>query len=471
MRAFRAYNPFSALRHKLMLLAEAVPPPLPATIFKSFTELAGSYIGYYSIPSGGRGNMLTGNLAFRIKGSSASLYSFSGDATPFRVLVDSDTFSTRVTPTLASGKIPLFSGLADAWHTVIIWRDNSPSGQGFAITGNLVEAYGSAADVQPMGVAYNVCDPAFPGIATAARTTQADNPSGLLTVTDTTGWSGRPVGSVHMRAKYDRLYVMCRKTSTHVFVSVNGALGTACSLSAWDDSTQGIDGWRLVTTPASASDYSELIISGGGAEAITTPETQLYGVMAVGSTAAIAAPTGTKRHVTMLGASQVEGVALGAGGYRNDIHLAQNRLGIYASSNGQAGGAITTLTAAIPTVATKYAVKDIALLSIGINSTDDGAFQSSYEALITAVLAAGWTKVICRGVVTVSSTTSKNAKIAAAVASIGNPNVVYADVSTWTATTNGAGGTIAMPDGAHPNAAGFATMADFMVRDHASLFT
>lgn len=459
----------SSLLFKLMLRAGVSAPP--ATIFKSFTELAGSYVGYYSIPSGGRGNMLVGNLALRIKGSSASLFSFSGDTTPFRVLVDSDTFSTRVIPTLAGGKIPLFSGLSDTWHDVIVWRDNSVSGQGFAITGNLVEAYGSGANAQPMGVAYNVCDPTFPGIATAARTTQADNPSGLLTVTDSTGWSTRPVGSVHMRAKYDRLYVMCNKTATHVLVSVGGALGTACSLSDWDDSTAGIDGWRLVNTPASASSFSELIISGGGAEVSTIPVTQLYGVMAVGSTAEIAAPTGTKRHVTMMGASQVEGITAGAGGYRNDIHLAQNRLGIYAASNGLSGGAITALTAAMPTIATKYAVKDIALLSVGINSADDANFQGDYQALITAVLAAGWSKVICRGVVTVASTASKNAKISAAVTAIGNANVVYADVSTWTATTNGAGGTIAMPDGAHPNAAGFATMADFMVRDHAALFT
>jgi lysophospholipase L1-like esterase len=49
--------------------------------------------------------------------------------------------------------------------------------------------------------------------------------------------------------------------------------------------------------------------------------------------------------------------------------------------------------------------------------------------------------------------------------------VVFASVATWTATTNGAGGSIAMPDGVHPNAAGYQTMADFWVRDHAALFS
>lgn len=453
------------------LLAGAGAAPLPATIFKSFTEMAGSYVGYYSIPSGGRGNMLVGNLALRIKGSSASLFSFSGDTTPFRVLVDSDTFSTRAIPTLASGKIPLFSGLSDTWHDVIVWRDNSVSGQGFAITGNLVEAYGSGADAQPMGVAYYLTDPTFPGVSTVQVATQADNPSGMLTPALATGWTTTAIGSIHMRARFDKLYIFANKAVTHVMVSVNGALATACAVSAWDDSTQGIDGWRLVTLTASPSSYAELIISGGGAESGVITAVQMTGIMAYGSTASIIAPTSTKRHVAMLGASQVEGIVSGAGGYRNDIQMAQNRLSIYATNNGLAGGTIANLTTAIPTIAGKFQAKDICLLSVGINSADDGSFQSSYQALITAVLVAGWTKVICRGLVTTTAQTSKNAKIAAAVAAIANPNVVYADVSTWVATTNGVGGTIAMPDGAHPNAAGFATMADFMVRDHASLFT
>jgi len=145
-------------------------------------------------------------------------------------------------------------------------------------------------------------------------------------------------------------------------------------------------------------------------------------------------------------------------------------LPIDATNNALSGGTIADMTTAIPTIAGKFQVKDIFLLSVGINSADDGSFQSSYQALITAVLAAGWTKVLCRGLVTTTAQTSKNAKIAAAVTAMANPAVVYLDVSTWVATTNGAGGTIAMPDGAHPNAAGFATMADFMVRDHAALF-
>ena len=457
----------SSLFFKLMLRASGPPP---ATIFKSFTELAGSYIGFYSIPSGGRGNMQTSGMAFRIKGSSASMYGFAGDSTPFRVLVDSDVFSTRVIPTFASSKIPLFSGLADTWHDVIVWRDNSGTGQGLAITGNFLEVYGSNADAQPMGQIYYANESSFPGVSTVQVVSQANYPTGYNDIATTTGWSTRPCGAIHMRARYEKLYVFCKNDVTHVMLSIDGAIATLCTVSAWDDSTQELFGWRLINTPASPSTYKELILSAGNDTVfVITPG--MHGVMATGSTASIVSPSNTsKRHVAMLGASQTEGVNIGAGGMRTDIQLAQNRLPIYATSNGSAGGTITGLTAAIPTIAPKFRAKDIALLSIGINSADDGAFQGDYQALIAAVLAAGWTKVICRGLVTTLNNDTKNAKISAAVTAIGNPNVVYADVSTWTATTNGAGGTIAMPDGAHPNAAGFATMADFMVRDHASLF-
>ncbi len=428
-------------------------------------------MGFYTIPSGGRGNMTSGNLAFRIKGSSASLYSFSGDSTPFRVLVDSDTFSSRVIPTLASSKIPLFTGLSDDWHTVIVWRDNSPSGQGFAITGTMVEAFGSNASIQPMGQAYYLTDPTIPFVSTVQFAAQSDQPSGMKSAVSTTGWSTRPIGSIYCQSRFDKLYVFCNNTTTAVMVSVNGALATSCALSAWDDSTQGIDGWRLVTLAASPSAYQELIITGGGNEVSTIPVTPMQGIMAYGSTASIiASAAGTKRHVTMMGASQVEGIVVGSGGYRNDGSLMQNRLPIYITNNGLSGGTIVNLTAAIPTIAGKMQAKDIALLSIGINSADDGNFQTDYQALITAVLAAGWSKVICRGLVQTTAQTSKNTKIAAAVTAMADARVVYAAVATWIATTDGAGGTIAMPDGAHPNAAGFATMADYMVRDHSALF-
>lgn len=455
--------------------------PEPATVFASYNDQPSALMGYCSQPSAGRWNMSGAPpspgaaFAYRIKGSSASMFAFGGDSTPFRVLVDSDTFSNRTIPTLTGGKIPLFSGLADAWHDVMIWQDNSGSGQGFpAPTGNLIEAFGSNAQVLPMGQAWYLGDLSFPGVFAGLTETHSFYPTSqtrkVIGISSQTGW-GMSAGSIHMRAKFEKLWVFADKLATHVMVSVNGALATACALSAIDDGTQATTLWRKVDIAAQSS-YADIILSGGGREDATAPAAGhiMQGVMVTGTGADVDAPTGTRRHVVLIGASQVEGVSTGARGYRNDCHLVQNRLAIYGTNCGLAGGTITGLTAAVPTIATKVVNKDIAMLSVGINSADDANFQTDYQNLIQACLTAGWAKVVCRGLVTVTSNASKNAKISAAVASFSSAAVVYADVSTWTATTDGAGDTIAMPDGAHPNAAGFAKMADYWVRDHASLF-
>lgn len=467
---------------RAILAGGGVPPPAPATIYSTYNDQPSALGGFCLEPSGGRWNLtasstaggaMGGCFAYRIKGSSASMFAYGGDTTPFRVVVDSDDLTTSTAPTLSGGKMPLFSGLSDTWHTVFIWTDNSETGQGFPNgANNLIEAYGSAAQVLPMGMAYNLGDTAFPGVVAGPRidTTYYPQPKKqMIGSSSQTTWGGS-ASSVHMRATYDNLYMFCSGSATHVMVSINGALATACALSTHPGANAaGL--WRKVDTP-SQSTVAEIIISGGGKETAGAISVGviMQGVMVTGSSASIAAPTATKRHVVMIGASQVEGVVTGATGYRNDGHLVQNRLNIYLTNNGLAGGTITGLNTAIPTVATKYPTKDIAMLSVGINSADDANFQTDYTTLIQSCLTAGWSKVICRGLVTTTAQTSKNAKIAAAVASFSSAAVVYADVASWVATTDGSGGTIAMPDGAHPNAAGFAKMADLWYSDHASLF-
>jgi hypothetical protein len=455
-----------------------VTGPAPATVFSQYIDNPTALMGFATEPSAGRWNftssstaptpLVYGTLAFRIKGSSASMFAYSGDSTPFRILVDSYTWANYTVPTLSGGKIPLFSGLSDTWHTVFIWPDNSPTGQGFpAPTGNLIEAFGSAAQVLPMGTAWYAGDPAFPGkfYGTVTDTTFFPQPKKQVYPP---GY-GTSASSVHMRASYTELWVFLNAQATHVNLSINGALAAVCSLSALENAQNGSN-WRLVNTPAQSSTVS-LIISGGGNETTPLGATAMQGVMVTGAGAQILAPTGARRYVALMGASQVEGVVVGAGGYKTDGHLVQNRLPIYLTNVGSAGATIDGLTAQIPTIAGRLANKDIAMLSIGINSPDDAAFQPSYTACIQACLTNGFTKVVARGLVQVSSNASKNAKIAAAVASFGSANVVYADVSSWVATTDGSGGTIPMPDGSHPSPEGFVTMADYWVRDHSAYFS
>lgn len=447
------------------------PPPDPALVTATRAQVANAFMGFASEPSAGRFNMLDACYALRIKGSSASMYdNGSGDTTPIRVLVDSETFSARTIPVRAGGKMELFSGLSDTEHTVIIWRDNSVSGQGFPSTGTLFEAFGSAATISRMGEMYYLGDPAFPGVATGARavTTNA-YPSGQIEMTKTTTHGANVPNAAHFRATYSSVWVFMHKDATRVMVSIDGAAFTEVAVTAWDDSTQGIYGWRKLDIAASPSTQRALIITGAGNTAVGPGDVVVQGVMVVGGT--IAAPSGTRRHVHLYGASQVQGTVSGAGPFRTDGMLVQEALDVYVATNGLASATITGLNTNLATAAAKMGTKDICMLSIGINSADDANFQTDYTTLIQTALNAGYTKVLARGLVQQSANnTSKNNKISAAVSSFGSAAVQYLDVSTWTATTDGAGDTIAMPDGAHPNAAGFQKMADWWVRDHASYF-
>lgn len=463
---------------RALMAGGGAPPPAPAMVFASYGDLATSMGGFCTQPSAGRWNMLNekvGNspgtaFAWRIKGSSASMYAFSGDTTPFRVLVDSDVYANRTMPIMAGGKIPLFTGLADTYHDVMVWTDNSGTGQGFPATGNLVEAFGSAASVQPMGVMHRLTAPTSPCVQTAPSIVTAYYPTTERQIVQQTGY-GNACGSVHFRASFDKLYIHAHKLATHAMVSIDGANPVLVTLSAWDDSVQGTAGWRLVNTPAAAT-VKSYIISCGPETGLAGAGSVIHSVLAYGTGAQILAPTGTRRHVAMMGASQVEGIVDGARSFKIDCHQVQNRVPIYATNIGSSGSTTTLLTTWVPTIAAALPNKDIAMLSVGINSADDANFQPDYQALIQACLTAGFTKVVARGIVMqAGSTAAKNAKIAAAVASFSSPNVVYADVSTWVATLDGAGGTIAMPDGAHPNGAGYAEMANLWARDHSALFT
>lgn len=89
-------------------------------------------------------------------------------------------------------------------------------------------------------------------------------------------------------------------------------------------------------------------------------------------------------------------------------------------------------------------------------------YQANYQILIGKALAAGFQRVICRGLgFPVSTFAAKNAAIAAAVAAVADPRVVYASVDTWTD---------AALNSVHPDRAGYVIMADYWVRDHAALF-
>lgn len=433
------------------------------------TGLAGAFFGYFdTTTTAGRRVWQTADasLFVRVKGTDCVLTCASGDSSPWNVSVDG---GADTTPTFSSGAITLFTGLSDGWHTVHVRPDNSTSGSTYTpTTGTLLSVTGLDPQAEAVGTGYWVKDPSFAGVATFAEVAA---PGGNFVPafpkpTANAGW-GVAGGSLHFKAKFTDLYV--HTSSPEVWYSVDGGAWTKVSLGASPTNPSGkARAWRKVTgLSGSLSTFKELILSDSP---VLTTDLPAMGVLLTGTGNALSAPTVSKTVMHAFGASQTYGFAATMGSI--DVNRLQVTIpSLAAGQHGNSGGTIAQANAAFATWVAKVpvALRQHVQMSIGINSADDGSFQSDYQTLINNFLTAGFTKVICRGLVQTTDNTSKNAKIAAAVAAISNPAVVFASVSTWVASTNGAGGTIEMPDGTHPNDSGYVTMAALALRDHASI--
>lgn len=440
----------------------------PSTLNATFSSVQDAYFGFYTVNgSTRRFAAIRSALSLRIKGTQADLYCTSGDSTPYRVLVDDQAHTAYSTPTLSGGKIPLFTGLADAEHIVHIFSDNSDTGQSIPTTGTLLSVTGVQPYATKLGTSYMTTDVSFPGIYTGTVNANATYSPATATIpASSVGWGHRNTGSIHFRAKFTEMYVFTY--SKTVYVSINGGIMQKVSM---EESASANRYWKKIAgITGSLSSYSSVMISGGGGTAgAYAVDQEILGVMLTGDGAEMVAPTGTKRHCTMFGASQVEGAA--ADSACVDIHMAQPNLPVYALSAGSSGQTLAAAITTIPTWAPKVPYKDICLTSIGTNSPDDANFIPDYKSMVNALLTAGFQKIICRGILDVNSyQAAKNVKIAQAVSELNDSRVVYASIAGWVATTNGANGSIEMPDGNHPTEAGYRTMANKMVADHYSLF-
>lgn len=374
------------------------------------------------------------------------------------------------TPTTSGGIITIYTGLSDATHLVQIRPDNSTNFGNTSTLTTVLTVQGVAPAIVSAGVRYNVIDPSFPGISTYCTVATAGNllPTFGTTMSGGTGTNWGPAnGSLHFRAKGTGIWVFTNEVE--VWYSVAGSAMTKVTLSA----TALVNGtncseWKQITGLTLTGSYQEIIINGSSLGA-NSPVIQE--VLIAGSGASIIASAFTKINVCMFGASQVQGAGATIGA--TDMYQVQPLItGIAVGGSGQSGSTVAQAVTSMPLWAPQYPNKHTIQLSIGFNSADDANFQGDYTNLINACLTAGWTRVICRGTMTVTQSVNlgKNSKVQAAVTALGNSNVVYADVSTWTGSTDGSTG-VWMPDGVHPNAVGYTTQAGYVARDHSTLLT
>ena len=133
------------------------------------------------------------------------------------------------------------------------------------------------------------------------------------------------------------------------------------------------------------------------------------------------------------------------------------RLGYTGVAIGKAGYTVANLNTDLPGWLERKIVTsaDVAIIAIGQNN---GVPDTSvYNAIIDKLLAKGYGKVICRGVIPVQSgnSTAINATIEDIVNGRADPKVKYLNVNSWTS--------ISRPDTIHPDVNGYNQIVDLSV--------
>lgn len=418
----------------------------PSTITATGTQFIAAQAASYR-DAGAKIYLLStvgGNVSafvFMVKGTSATL-DMRNDAAFYdgAALVSVDGGALVSAPNTGS-VYTLFSGLADTWHQVsiqtgTIWGTNNlyllPSVATLSVTG-----------VNPAWVTANYwlyAGDSNPLIHTsgALRSNVASYvPEYLLTAAIT---SLSAIGSIRFRAAATKLYIFA--SATHVFYSRNGGAPVRIATDGRGGFVEGLDGaLATYTVWSSGNNY-----------------------LSVGADAALV-DVGAKKRFDAFGDSIKAGDSV-AGAYdqtRGDVETlgVAAALGFAGATYGLSGQTIaqlqtniTTILAALPAAGPL----DVAELAIGRNDVAagfDAARQTSYAAIIDALIAKGYGRVICRGVLPAPVWTAFNAGIESLVAARADPKVVYVNTDSWSGIATG--------DGTHPTIAGYTAIRSYAI--------
>ncbi len=417
------------------------------------------------IQAGFGGSLSTTQVAGRISGSAsktawvgiitgteAKLTSYQNSGTTATdgqivVSVDGGAFTNAVR---VGAVFTLFTGLAHGPHTVV-WR----YGSAFGDTGNVpVSTTALSVTGQPPSLVIPTSAYIQPNaegslsVATGRTTANSANFAPQLLVASVAN-----IASVRLRGAFTRLFVA--KNASNVWISKNGAAPTLYG----------------PITEANVP-VNGVIVSGLGGDVATYnvwPGDQgasgTSGVLAVAGDAALQ-DIGGKRRLIQFGDSITEGGNIGTTlrGYVEVFQVAA-ALSFAGGTCAIGGYTIAQLDTLLTTTLPQMTVtsNDVAILAIGRNNVGgafDAAEIASYQSCISKLLAAGFGKVLCRGILPSGDRASlwaaENGSISSIVSGLANPNVIFIDTSacpTYTTVSN---------DKTHPDAAGYVVIGDFV---------
>lgn len=420
-----------------------------STVTYTDAQLSSNYVGYFNrLVDTTRCKFHTTNrssFSAYVRGTAARFRCGGGGANPFMVSIDG---GTPTQPNISSEYVQLFTGLSDTEHLVEIYPGSIYANNAWTFTSGVVlEVTGASPQASTIfDVVYNPADPAFPGLDTHAKTaTYGGNvtpthPLINFAASDSYG----QCGATRIRAQASEVWVLTG--DNEIWMSVDNAYPVKRTIG-----TAGGPFWRKIDGLDSENYHDYTIISKAASTGYTFVAVAVKGSMTSVNPALV---------VMQLGDSITRGTGAGTSVAAVDTYKYATSLGAMPSTTAKAGITIETLTTAIPTIFGFLAVPDIAVLAIGRNNvtSTEADFKTAYTSCINALLTAGCTKIICRGITPNTGAdywATQNSWISAVVDTFASSDIVYVGTGSWTG--------IATSDGTHPNETGYVTMADYEV--------
>lgn len=456
------------------------PFPCPAlgaapAITSNFTvaQTAGALFGFIdatathsAIPSNDWNNLDTG-MAVYITGSSATMNIYQALAGGFNFSVDDGAFQVT-TGGAGFQDVTIFTGLSDSQHLVRVVSSAGYNSGGAATrkSGNLFSVTGAAPAVSIIGTGVHVTDPSLVG----QHLSETDNtPGGAITPTfrrvsylfpNTGGNSNYSRnGITKIRAQTSEIWVFTGDPAGHYAID-NGAQVTTVFPAGIGERRC----WRRLATGLDAGTQHTYTITNGRTAASPSTDVPVQGVM-IPSAGAYGTYTAQKTAL-QFGDSITEGANGASTIYTGtlDILVGSAAVGFCGLPCGKGGAVAATLDTAMDSIYDgngHFPVGDVAILAIGRNDTSGAAFRASYDSIIGKLLAAGWPKVLCRGITPDQAGTfllTLDTDIQTVVTARANVNVIFISSATWTNI-----GTNESPpfSGTHPTDAGYITMAGY----------
>ncbi len=367
------------------------------------------------------------------------------------VAIDGGAFSNA---THVSTLYTLFTGLPHASRFVEI-RYGSAFGNGPYVlsSGNVLQVTGQPPSISP------VTDWAQLGADSATSFSNAPLVANVATYSPQLsagkGTYGSAISTIKIKGSFNNLYVALHGDLRKVGVSKNGAAPTFYSVAV--ETNKPI---RVMKIPCDGSLSTYYVWddgcgrSGGGHFSVAGDATRQ--------------DVGVQRRLDQYGDSITYGTGPGATPADVETMPAAAAMGFVGSTYGIGGYTIAQCIGLLDTILPVKTVtaNDVAILAIGRNNipTITAQDEIDYATCIDKLVAKGYGKIICRGILPLPNGTdsfpAENAALQAVMVAKVNPNLIWVPTDTWIGWGSS--------DSVHPTDAGYITLKNFAIPAYTS---